>query len=254
MDKLKEINLFYQNVNDGMIDDSAKKTIEIVNTTTSKLLEKCSKEVREGLQAYTIRRMDEKLPVGLDCDHYKMMTVQEPDSRQSYLDVLCFPCLQVKLDFSEYVKSKLLNKHSCFRKSPEFVFYNLWLKELRELSSGIYNTLKRSGQGRQEVTAHNFVEGIHLSDHKVEANLQTMFQSVRGSKQFWFLRRSEVLCMIREHGPPSLFLTLSCAEYESSEISVYLHKVNDVPKKYPIGKLCTEDPISVTRKFKQKFK
>ena len=77
-DKLKEINLFYQDVNNGMIDDSVKKTIEIVNTTTSQLLEKCSKEVVEGLQAYTICRMDEKLPVGIDCDHYKMMTVQEP--------------------------------------------------------------------------------------------------------------------------------------------------------------------------------
>ena len=59
--------------------------------------------------------------------------------------------------------------------------------------------------------------------------------------------------MIRERGPPSLFLTLSCAEYESTEIITYLHKVNNVPEKYPIGKLCTEDPISVTRKFEQKF-
>ena len=59
--------------------------------------------------------------------------------------------------------------------------------------------------------------------------------------------------MIREHGSPSLFLMLSCAEYESFEISAYLHKVNNVPEKYPIGKLCTEDPISVTHKFEQKF-
>ena len=81
--------------------------------------------------------------------------------------------------------NRLLNKDSCFRKSPEFVFYNLWLKELRELSSGIYNTLKSGGQRCEgNTTASNFVEGIHSSDHKVEANLQTMFQSVRGSKQF----------------------------------------------------------------------
>ena len=48
-------------------------------------------------------------------------------------------------------------------------------------------------------------------------------------------------------------LPLSCAEYESLEISTYLRKVNDVPDTYPIGKLCTEDPISVSRKFSQKF-
>ena len=55
-------------------------------------------------------------------------------------------------------------------------------------------------------------------------------------------------------GVATLFLTLSCAEYDSPEISRYLHKVNNVPENYPIGKLCIEDPNSVTRKFDQKFK
>ena len=47
--------------------------------------------------------------------------------------------------------------------------------------------------------------------------------------------------MVCEYRSPTLFLTLSCAEYDSLEISRYLHKVNDVPDSYPIGKLCTED-------------
>ena len=45
----------------------------------------------------------------------------------------------------------------------------------------------------------------------------------------------------------------SCVEYESPEIDAYLRKVNDIPNNYPIGKLCCEDPISVSRKFSQKF-
>ena len=80
-----------------------------------------------------------------------------------------------------------------------------------------------------------------------------MFQSVRGLKQFWFLRRSEVICMVRENGPPTLFLTLSCAEYDNLEIATYLRKVNNGSDSYTIGKFCTEDPISVSRKFSQKF-
>ena len=59
--------------------------------------------------------------------------------------------------------------------------------------------------------------------------------------------------MVREYGSPTLFLTLSCAKYESLEISNYLRKVNDVPDSYPTSKLCVEDPISVSRKFSQKF-
>ena len=59
--------------------------------------------------------------------------------------------------------------------------------------------------------------------------------------------------MVREYGPPTLFLTLSCAEYNSLEIATYLRKVNDVSDSYLIGKLCTEDPISVLRKISQKY-
>ena len=52
---------------------------------------------------------------------------------------------------------------------------------------------------------------------------------------------------------PTLFLTFSCAEYESADIANYLRKLNNVPPTYNIGKLCTEDPISVSRKFSLKF-
>ena len=30
--------------------------------------------------------------------------------------------------------------------------------------------------------------------------------------------------------------------------------MNEVPESYPVGRLCTEDPISVSRKFSQKFR
>jgi hypothetical protein len=88
-----------------------------------------------------------------------------------------------------------------------------------------------------------FMDRVSTSNEQVEGNLSTVFQSVRGSKQYWFLRRSEVLCIVREYGPPTLFLTLSCAEYDSLEIATYLRKVNDVSNSYPIGRLCTEGPV-----------
>ena len=61
------------------------------------------------------------------------------------------------------------------------------------------------------------------------------------------------MTMICEYGSPTLFLTFSCAEYDSPEIERYLGKMNNVHPKYPIPKLCTEDPISVSQKFSQKF-
>ena len=97
------------------------------------------------------------------------------------------------------------------------------------------------------------LDKVNGSDEQLEGNLSTVLQSVRGSKQYWFFRQGEVRCMIREFGSPTLFLTLRCAEYESPEIISYLRKVNTVPSSYDMEKLCTEDPISVSRKFLIKF-
>ena len=50
-----------------------------------------------------------------------------------------------------------------------------------------------------------------------------------------------------------IFLTPSCSEYSSPDIAEYLHKVNNVPSTYNIRRLCTEDPLSVSRQFSYQF-
>ena len=45
-----------------------------------------------------------------------------------------------------------------------------------------------------------FLDSVEASNEHLEANLSTMLQSVRGTKQYWFLRQSELKCMIREWG------------------------------------------------------
>ena len=115
----------------------------------------------------------------------------------------------------------------------------------------IYNVLKSTKS--QPMSVSKLLHSVEASDEYLEANLCTMLQSVRGTKQYWFVRQSELKCMIREWGSPTLFLTFSCAEYESPDITEFLRKVNNVPSNYNIGKLCTEDPISVSRKFSLKF-
>ena len=164
------------------------------------------------------------------------------DNRLQFLDVLRFPVLfptgsfgehhprQVKLSPSEYAKSRLLNKDPRFCKCPQHVFYLLWQKEMREISAGVYNMLnRRSGQ---PMSVKMLLNKVDISDAQLEANLCTMLQSVRGTKQFLFLRRSELCCMIREFGTPTLFLTFSCAECESTDIADYLKKVNNMPSTY----------------------
>ena len=142
-----------------------------------------------------------------------------------------------------------MNKDKCFHKDDQYVFYLLWKKEIRELTSGVFNLLK--GTRQHAIPVGEFVDRVSKNEEEIEANLSTVFQNMHGSNQYWYLRCSEVLCMVREHGPPTLFLTLSCAEYNSLVIATYLTKVNNVSDSYPIGKLCAEDPISVSRKFSE---
>ena len=105
----------------------------------------------------------------------------------------------------------------------------------------MYNFLKSTKQQRMPVGA--FMDKMSASDSDLEANLSTMFQQIRGTKQYWFQKSSDLKCMLQEWGSPTLFLTFSCAEYNSPDISTYLRKVNSVADIYPIGRLCCEDPI-----------
>ena len=195
--KLRETNWLYGSVDLTCVDDAAKKTMDaakvmdsvdvakktigIVDGATSHVIEKASEEDVAGFQAYTVRSMDQNLPTGKDIQHYKLLTVHEllMDNRLHFLDVLCFRTLfpnghfgefhprVEKLTFSEYVKSRLLNKDSRFRKNPEFVFYYLWQKELRELSAGIYNVL--SSCGKRDLTVKQFLDNIDWCDFSTES-------------------------------------------------------------------------------------
>ena len=248
------------------IDDVSKKVIEITNSATSTMLDKADDGDIAGFQPFTVRNLDNNLSTESDIDQYKLLNVREDpiDNRQQHLDVMCFPVLfptgrfgkyhprDVKISHSEYVKSRLLNKDSRFRKDPQYVFYLLWQKEMRELAAGVYNLLK-SSKRTQPMTVGSLLSNVQTNNEHLESNLCTMLQSVRDTKQYWFVRKSELRCMIREWGSPTFFLTFSCAEYESPDIANYLRKVNDVPPSYNIGRLCTEDPISVSRKFSMKF-
>ena len=84
------------------------------------------------------------------------------------------------------------------------------------------------------LSVSSLLQQARSSDEQLEANLGTMLQSVRGTKQYWFKRQSELKTMIREFGPPTFFLTFSCAEYKAADIADYFRKLNKVPPSYSI--------------------
>ena len=92
--KLKESNWLYKEVDDDSVDEAAK-VIEVTNGTFSTMLEKATDNDIAGFQAFTIRNLDNKLSTASDTEQYKVLGVTEDpiDNRQQHLDVMCFPVL-----------------------------------------------------------------------------------------------------------------------------------------------------------------
>ena len=169
------------------------------------------------------------------------MNVKEApiDNRQEHLDLLCFPTLfptgqygehhprqsypAQTLSFSEYIKSKVLNKDSRFRRNHSYCLHYYGLKINKALKTGIYNLLKTT-RGNVGQTVAEILEKVNVLDDEFEGNLSTMLAPIRGTNQYWFRVKGEVKAMIAEYGSPTLFLTLSCAEYDSADIAQYFKK------------------------------
>ena len=100
--KLKEINWLYKDVNNASIDEAPKKVIEVASDTTSTMLEKASDKDIAGFQAYTIRNLDNRLSTKPDIEQYKLLSVKENalDNRQQHLDVMCFSVLVDLVSFT----------------------------------------------------------------------------------------------------------------------------------------------------------
>ena len=71
INKLKEINCLYKDITDDSVDEAAKQVIEVVNNTSSTMLEKATKDDIASFQAFIIRNLDSKLSTESDTEQYK---------------------------------------------------------------------------------------------------------------------------------------------------------------------------------------
>ena len=90
LNKLKQTNWLYQNVDDTSVDEVSKEVIEVVSKASSTMLEKATDDDVAGFQYYTIRNLDNKLSTQSDIEQYKLLSIKEDplDNRQKHLDVM----------------------------------------------------------------------------------------------------------------------------------------------------------------------
>ncbi|XP_066599998.1 uncharacterized protein [Prorops nasuta] len=214
---------------------------------------------------YTIYPMYEGRTDKSATELYQMLKVHDHplDCNYKLLDVMCFPDLfpygingqrenrSVRLSDFEFIKSRLMSKHSRFRLNIQYLFYLLHDCNIRNINAGIFHKLNITNP-REKYTASSYLE--KLSKHQLETNLNTIFARLRNTPQCWIRPRCMLKCMIYNYGPATWFLTLSPSEWLWSDMIEYLREINSPKSKtMSINELIASDPVSVSRFIKNKF-
>ena len=76
VEKLRQINWLYKEVDDSSLDTTLKEVVEVVSNASSTMLEKASDNDISGLQCYTIRNLNNKLNTDSDIEQYKLYTLR----------------------------------------------------------------------------------------------------------------------------------------------------------------------------------
>lgn len=115
------------------------------------------------------------------------------DNREKYLDLLCFPDLYpfgingqhenrpTKLHDHEFIKCRLMSKHSQYRLNMQYLFYLLNDANMPQLGRGIYHKLNVTNS-QDRYTAAEYLEAI--SKELLESSLATIFSTFRNMEQY----------------------------------------------------------------------
>ena len=115
------------------------------------------------------------------------------------------------MGFAMYVKHRILSTDPKFRTNSSYLFFLLLVKELIQL--------KRCKQTylRQATKLPNLnketIKNMKLEDLSRYNRSYEVFKTMRGTSMYYEEAKKNVMAIIRQNGSPSLFVTLSCAEF-----------------------------------------
>jgi ATP-dependent DNA helicase PIF1 len=195
---------------------------------------------------------------------YQMSKVNAPNMNifDSLIDVTAFPELfptgkfgfrdanrNVKIGTSDFIKSRLLNKNRRFRLSMNYLFHCFQLQEVSNMCHSVGHML-RTVTGNS-LSAKQLHTRLQNKDGELQTKMFSLMANLRGTKEYFNKVGMELKWMLRAIGPPTLFITCSCAEYYSEPFLNYIRTVNSsvpgVEKMTPMG------PVSISLHFTKKW-
>jgi len=140
------------------------------------------------------------------------------------------------IEISKWIKKLMLYEDGRFAEDKMFCFFvlNYYQRHLNNLQGSFYVT-HFNKYGPQNID--DLKDQIRQGNTAWIDKLLYFGSKVTGSPSYWRERRQEVYSWINFHlsegnGPPTFFITLSCAEYHWSDIQRLLNeRVQMIPKK-----------------------
>ena len=107
-----------------------------------------------------------------------------------------------------------------------------------------------------KLSAKEFHERLQSKDGEINSNMFSLMSHMGGSKECFAKLGMDVKWIMKTLGPPTLFVTCSCAEWFSDSLISYLRSINSsVPgiKTTTPAELCAMDPVNVSIHFHSKW-
>ena len=161
----------------------------------------------------------------------------------------------VSISTTDYLRSRLLNRNPKFRLNLNYLFHCFHVQEISNMTHSVGHML-RSVTGNA-LSARSMLDRLKAKDADIAGKMFSIMANMRGTKEYFSKLAMNVKWLIRELGPPTLFVTCASAEWFSDALVEHIRDINkDFAKTDSMtpAELCAMDPVSVSIHFHKKWK
>ena len=275
---LRENNPLYEQIPAYTVQDMEKIIEQRVsagrltndNASDNSLLKRLNEAAKSHLyESFSVQPISNEFPADTLID-YQLDKVNGQSSNifDADLDLKAYPELfptgengmkdatrTVNIGTSDFIKSRLLNKHPKFRLNIDYLFHSFQVQEISNMCHSVGHML-RTVTGNN-MTAEQLYSRLTDKDGELHSKMFALMANLRGSREYFSKLGMDVRWMIRHLGPPTLFVTCSAAEWFSEPFIAYLRQINSsVPNVGSMtpAEVCAMDPVNVSIHFNKKWK
>jgi hypothetical protein len=183
-------------------------------------------------------------------------------SDKKHSDCLAFPWLfptgtgdfhsqrDVKLDYLNYAKSRILHRNPRFRTDISFLIVTLNRYETQLLNSQLSFYLGRVRKA--ESVSFSQLQNLSMNPD-LAANSLMYMSNIRGTPAYWKDKLGDLLAKLKALGPPIVFMTLSVDDIGGEDIQAFLKL--DLEQDYESPEQAVrKDPVAVALYCQKKIK